>query len=56
MKKSKTIQPKKKTDVTLKELFKLADDVARKSQNDPFYEKLIKTAAQKWQDDGKYAV
>jgi vacuolar-type H+-ATPase subunit D/Vma8 len=44
-----------KKDVTLADFFKLVDEVAKKAKTDPSSQKLIDSAAQKWQSDSRYA-
>lgn len=49
-------QTKEKQDVTLADFFKMVEEVAKKAKTDPAAQKLIDSAAQKWQSDSRYAI
>lgn len=56
MKKQGHKKTKGESDVTLMDFFKMVDEVAKKAKTDPSSQKLIDSAAQKWQSDSKYAI
>lgn len=56
MKKQEQKESQKNRDVTLNDFFKMIEEVAQKAKTDRSTQKLIDSAAQKWQSDSRYVI